>query len=231
MFIALGLYSFMLNGLRQAIAICICLYAIEYCKKRKLIPFLLLVFLAYLYHRSAFVFAPVYFLYGGGLDSFKKNFIALASIVLILATPIIIRLGSVVLEKEYDDIAIEQGGIVVVLIYLLIVGTSLLFIKGPKKRELVLLDDNEKIYQQEVAFFVFLVAIGGSFFFMRYIGAQIVERLHYYFMTGTLIALPNVIKRFNKSSRLIINSVVWLLCIFLYMYRTIGDPYQFFFSL
>ena len=61
-FHCLGLFNFMVQGLRQAIAMCICLLAIESCKKRKLIKFILLVLLASLFHASAIVFLPVYFI-------------------------------------------------------------------------------------------------------------------------------------------------------------------------
>ena len=62
-FNCLGLFNFMVQGLRQAIAMCICLWAIEYCKKGQLLKFLGTVGAACLFHASAIVFTVVYITY------------------------------------------------------------------------------------------------------------------------------------------------------------------------
>lgn len=62
MFNCLGLWGFMVQGLRQGIAMCICLFAIEYCKQRKPVKFILIVLLAAMFHASAVAFLIVYVL-------------------------------------------------------------------------------------------------------------------------------------------------------------------------
>lgn len=49
--------------LRQYIAISICLLSISFVLNRKLLPFLVLIFLAFSFHKTAIIFSPVYFLY------------------------------------------------------------------------------------------------------------------------------------------------------------------------
>jgi hypothetical protein len=58
-FNCLGLFNFMVQGLRQAIAMSICLFAYEQCKKKHFIKFILLVAIACLFHASALVFILV----------------------------------------------------------------------------------------------------------------------------------------------------------------------------
>lgn len=58
---------FSITGIRQTIATALLLYSYEFIKKRRLIPFLILVISASLFHISALIFLPLYF-----LSEFKK---------------------------------------------------------------------------------------------------------------------------------------------------------------
>ena len=49
--------------LRQYIAISICLLSISFVLNRKLLPFLILIILAFSFHKTAIIFLPIYFLY------------------------------------------------------------------------------------------------------------------------------------------------------------------------
>lgn len=60
MLIALGYLSFCYQGLRQAVAISIILFSYYFLEKRKLVPFIVMVLLASLYHQTALVFLIVY---------------------------------------------------------------------------------------------------------------------------------------------------------------------------
>jgi len=56
-------WLFSYNGLRQAIAIAIIFYSLSFIKKRKKIAFFITVLFAMLFHKSAIIAAPLYFLY------------------------------------------------------------------------------------------------------------------------------------------------------------------------
>lgn len=62
-FATIGLYTFMFTGVRQCLAMCICLWSYPFIKKRKLIWFLLLLLLAFMFHKSAILFIAAYFIY------------------------------------------------------------------------------------------------------------------------------------------------------------------------
>ncbi|BCJ94689.1 hypothetical protein acsn021_22580 [Anaerocolumna cellulosilytica] len=58
----IGLFAFTMAGLRQSLAMSVCLFAHEAIRKRKPLRFLLLVCLAFLFHKSAVFFLPAYLL-------------------------------------------------------------------------------------------------------------------------------------------------------------------------
>ena len=83
-FLSLGYYFFMLCGLRQAIALAIVLFAYDAGKKHRLLLFCFLVFLAYLFHQSAIIFMPFYFVIAKKRIEKKHIWILLFFIVITL---------------------------------------------------------------------------------------------------------------------------------------------------
>lgn len=74
MLVYLGLPCFLItfSGLRQGIAIGICCLSYPFIKRKKWIPFLLLVFLAWLFHSSSILFLVVYPLYHLKLKKWQR---------------------------------------------------------------------------------------------------------------------------------------------------------------
>ena len=62
-FATLGVYMFMFTGVRQCLAMSICLLSYKFIKERKLIPFLIMLLLAFLFHKSAILFLAAYLIY------------------------------------------------------------------------------------------------------------------------------------------------------------------------
>lgn len=56
-------YLSLMNGIRQYIAICIFIFAIEFIQRRKLIPYVITILLASLIHKSAYILLPLYFVF------------------------------------------------------------------------------------------------------------------------------------------------------------------------
>lgn len=61
MFLGLNLFAFYMTGIRQSIAMLICLFSYEFIKNKKPFRFLLIVTLGVLFHKSAIFFYPAYF--------------------------------------------------------------------------------------------------------------------------------------------------------------------------
>lgn len=221
MFVCLGLYTFMVQGLRQSIAMSICLFAIEFCKKRKVTGFLvfaLLVVFAMQYHQTAIVFLPVYFLYGRKLESFWTFLILLGYGAIFFLSKYIIQFANEMFGRGYNN-TVEGGGIVASAIYIAILILGL-FVSKRKDRT----DNN-------FSFFMFITAIGTVVFLMRYVGTLAAERISFYFMFGQLVVLPNAVEKFECKSKVLFTITLMGFSVALFAYRLYSSdliPYLFF---
>ena len=212
MFLCLGLFSFNMNGLRQCIAMSICLIAYDFIKEKKFVPFAILIIVAMSFHKSAVIFGFSYLFY-----KFKPNlyytalFVAILLVITIFADNISLMYDNIVGQDYSSGESFETGGIVVVLIYLLTLGTALLF--------------NKKLTDQDV-YFIFLMSLMGlSLYVIRFISTQMYERISYYFNYYILLLLPSTIARFDGKSKILINSIIIILSIALFAYRLIGTNF------
>ena len=218
MFICLGLYTFFFQGIRQAIAMCICLFAIELCKKRMFFPFVLLVLIAFLFHRSSIVFLLVYFFYGKRLDSIWTILIIIINILFVIFSRMFVGFGNDLLNKGYTQ-TVNSGGFVALLIYIIIVGVA--FAVGLKKNG----------NNHEYSFFLYMTVFGGVLYLSRYFGALILERVSFYFMFGQCVLLPASIKGDEEKVRVSVSVIIIFLCLTLLIYRLRNSefvPYLFF---
>ncbi|MBR2024066.1 MAG: EpsG family protein, partial [Clostridia bacterium] len=179
MYIALGGYTFMVQGLRQAIAISICLFAIESVKKRKIFRFIFQVLLAFCYHRSALAFAVLYFIPWKRLCLVNILQMLACAVVLFFSANILLEIGAEITKSDYSG-SVEGGGYIALSVYLIILVLALLFMQHSKPVEdkgeykVVLLSTAED--RRKETLFVVMVGIGATFYCMRYSSAVILER-------------------------------------------------------
>lgn len=62
-------FAFFVNGMRQGVACAVFLYAYKFIQEKKLIPYILLIVFASLFHASALILIPLYFILGYSLPS------------------------------------------------------------------------------------------------------------------------------------------------------------------
>ena len=227
MYICLGLYTFMVQGLRQSVAMSICLFAIEHAKKRNPIKFAILMLIACFFHRSSIVFILTYFLFWKEFTIKVKLQLLVAAALILISTPLFVRYGNEIVDREYGQ-TVDSGGFIFLATYLIILLVAFLFIpvqnEQAEKRLL-------KYKVDQKSFFLAITMLGCCFYFMRYIGTLALERISFYFMFGQLITLPYVTKNFDRISKMIINMAVIILSMVLFIYRLSGSdlvPYQFF---
>ena len=206
MFITLGLFTFNINGLRQCIAMSICLFAYDFIKEKKLLPFLLTVLIAISFHKSAIVFMLAFLVVLIKPKwQYVSIFVALLILFVIFADDISVFYDSVTGEDYAGGESFESGGIVVVLTYILIIIPTLIF--------------NNNFDDKNVLYPLLILLIGLSFYIVRYLSVQIFERISYYFFYYSLLLLPSTISTFDKKSKSTINVIVAILCILLFLYR------------
>lgn len=105
-FASFGFYGNSLSFIRQCIAIAIYLYSIEYIKKKKFVPYLLIILLASTFHKSMLIMIPVYFIARIAV-SWKSllTWSGLAALVVALSWP----LFNFVTKYVYQVYATSQG--------------------------------------------------------------------------------------------------------------------------
>ena len=222
MYITLGLMQFEMQGMRQAIAMAIGMVSFEFVKKRKMIPFILLVLVAIQVHRTAVVLVAIYVISFLSYNMWTLLLLAIGSGVVFYYSDTLMNFANEIFETDYTQ-SIDSGGFVATAIYILIILFAMLF--------------NRKIrYQKEdktQSTIMLLTIVGMVSYVMRYVGVGISERISYYFMFGQLLLFPNTISVFKQEQRKIINIAIYMLCIGLFIYRLNGSnfiPYEFFWS-
>ena len=217
-FNCLGLFNFMVQGLRQAIAMSICLFAYEQCKKNHFFKFALLVAIASLFHASAIVFILVYFLSKFKLNFIQMGILAILTFIGVQLLPYVFNLLNVVMNENYDlNSASESGGIIATLIYVVIILFGLLF---------------KDISDEHYALFVYSAIIAAVAMILRNFVNGIAERISLYFAFGQMIVLSNSIASVKESKiKTLINMAAVLLCFGVAVYKasySILIPYTFF---
>ena len=217
-FNCLGLFNFMVQGLRQALAMCICLWAIEFVKKRKLFKFLLLVALACSFHASAIVFVLVYALYKLKLNTVSLFYFSVFLAAIVFWLPELFALTNTVINDAYEmGTGAESGGVIAILIYLAIVLFGITF--------------SEKS-NTFFPMFVYMAIISLVAMIMRNSVSTIVERISFYFSFAQMVLISNGISTIkDKQSNILVNIAVALLLLGVAVHKasyTTLVPYLFF---
>ena len=220
LFGTLGMYTFMFTGVRQCLAISLCLFSYKYIKKRKILPFAILMFLAFYFHKSSILFAIAYLIY-----SRKLNFI---NVILYFAIMIIAAVYLDEFQKwlneqlDYDyGIESNSGGLIFSIIMVVITIFSI-FVIGQKK---------EKSPQA-----VGLINIGiiATIFWVLRIFTRVAERPSFYFLTFSFAGFAYAIYTLNNGKeRGVVKVTAVFLCLALFIYRLMTSqsgfvPYRFF---
>lgn len=105
LFIALDYFSFMFSGMRQGIAYGLCFSSYLMIRDKKFFKFLVVVFLATLFHKSAYLFIPAYFIAN---TKIKKKTIILMIISYIFVFMFKEKLFGLVTDAMYDSYEIKD---------------------------------------------------------------------------------------------------------------------------
>ncbi len=218
LYVTLGLMTFQLQGMRQAIAMCLCLFAYGQAKRKHLIKFLLLVSLACTFHQTAIVFVIVYWLSQLTLNQRNVLFVSAISIVGILLSGPLIKIANDIFDKNYSN-SVDSGGFIAVALYIIGLIVSYFYYRAHEK------GPNSSL--------VFILIVGTAIYLMRYTGVQVAERISFYFQYSQIILIPLTIKIFRESDRTITYLIIIALAIGLFLYRLTDSgflPYRFFWN-
>lgn len=207
-FIAFGLFMFSMNGMRQVLAMSICLFAYNFAKDKKIIPFVLVVLLALLFHKSSVLFLIVYF-----LPNIKYNyktwilFGACFAFLIIFGKKLSGIFGSLT-QKDYENISTSvSGGLAVIAIYLMTIAMTLIYCNKQLKSDNLLRT------------LLYMSVIGCVLYISRYIISAAFERIHYIFLYPSILLIPYSIDQLDEDNKKVYNVVVSIFAILLFIYR------------
>lgn len=216
-YLTIGGMFFQIQGMRQALAMSICLFAYEQAKRHHLYHFILLVLFASCFHQTAIIFFPVYYLCK--LKYNWKSFVLLyaATTIIIMSMGKILSLANNLWNREYYSAFSFSGGFIACLIYILIFAAAIIYYHNNK------LDAQTPL--------VFILYCGMICYFARFFGTGAAERISFYFIFAQ-VALISKIPLLTKSPReaLVTRMAIIMLAIGLSSYRTYTSdfaPYYF----
>lgn len=130
LFITLGVYTFFFNGARQGIATSLCFLALLWLLDRRPVPYFLLVGLAALFHHTALVAVPLYFLAVPRTGWRQLAAVAFGAVVMVVFLTTFVQVAALLLDDKYAAYAVEgEGGGRVMVAFLVSQGLILFFLK------------------------------------------------------------------------------------------------------
>ncbi len=220
-----GEFNFLVQGLRQGVAMCICLWALEKCKKQQFWSFILLIGLAMLFHASAVVFFPMYFLARLQLKVKSVLLFIAGCTVGILSLSIIFDVINFLINDDYKlNEGIDDGsGVITLSIHTLIIVAGFLFYKMGMR--------DDPIKNKTYALFFYMTCLAAVTFAMRNMISGIAERVSYYFAFAEMIIVPNSFDYLkDEKIKIILTVIVILFFVLLALHKatfTTLIPYNF----
>lgn len=210
-YVTIGNLFFVLTGMRQAIAMSICLLSIRFIQKRKFIPFLLLVLLAAQFHHSAYIFLVMYFLGTRRVDALNMFITIIVTVASYFSYEYLLEIANEVLDYDYEVEALSNGGIffaILIIILVLALITKARWMQDIKERVIM----NTGVLT--VVIWVF-----------RLIG-RTAERPSMYFLNAVPVVLSESIDSIeDRQDRLLIELGAIALTFAFYAYRSLGAYY------
>lgn len=215
MFDAFLLTFMLLTGIRQTIAICLVVFwGYDLIKQKKVIKYILLCLVALLFHTSAFIAIPFYFICN------RKNAIKYKYLITLIITTMIVLFKSTLYRLIpfgiYGIYAQTEGiGAVTFVTFMIIVVVMLYFLE---KNHLLSNTERDDINFTDGILIAELCTTTS-------IMVSILFRMGFYYMFYLFCYLPKIFNCMDKRSRAIIRPLVCLLLIvYIYMRK---DAYAF----
>lgn len=182
------LYYFSFSGLRQCLAISICVIASVFVFKRKIIPFILLVLLASFFHTSAMFFLLAYALYNYKIRTRKILFIGVILLIVLTTfknTMLIVADIVFGVDNKYSShlSSTEYGGVTIAIVYFIFMLYQMYVSKKDNKY---------------ISFLMLLTIIQTTGMY-----SQVIPRLAYYFIPFFALSFPEALHSLPQQKRLL----------------------------
>lgn len=210
-FVTLGFYVLSFNMVRQAIAMAFAFYALKFLFDRKFLRYIIVVIFASLFHMTALIMIPMYW-----LSNFKFNTKKLLTILVILLfsgflfNPIFNYVTTVIpqysMYSSYQEMKAGIGTYIINSIYILLI---IIIIINKKRIDEKSENDN---YNKVINVITF-----STFFIILSMQNTLMARLIYYWLMPIVLILPEMIRCVKENYRNTLQALVLLFFIAFYI--------------
>ena len=211
LYFTVGAFTFQLTGMRQALAMSIVLFSFKYIKERKLVKFLITVFIASLFHKSSVIIIPMYFAAYMKMNILTFAMFTLGGVGICVYVKPLIQLFQKISNSygDYSPIGFSGGGFVVVAMYAITIVVSYMYMNSLEKQN------------KHNVFFFNMTFVSLLLYILRYF-IMIAERVSFYYQFAFIILLPNVIEAIpDDKTRRIVRACALVLASLLFGYRSL----------
>lgn len=218
------LLSMYMSGIRQCTALSLCIWAFVMADKRKFLPFLMLIALAYTIHNSSIIFLPVYLLWYIRISRIQALVFFLISISALIYRPLITPIIEYLAPAKYENMMFDMNYAInplVLAVTICMILFALYFVPvetDGKKRKLSQLDSVFYIFMCVYLFFQIMAISNGQLW-----------RLSFYFTLGFIALIPKVIwenTQMDMMTKSLVRIVICLMCILHFFIGASGDVLQ-----
>lgn len=213
LFIALGYYTFFFNGARQGIAAALCFLAIPWLLERKPKQYFLLIGLAFTFHHTALIAAPLYFLALPRVGWRQIASVLGGSVLMTLFLATFVSLATAFISDKYATYAdAAEGGGYVMVAFLTAQGAILYFFRGKAKDPYGYYPRLLNIYL--IGLIPLIAAIVSN------VNPSGIIRLHMYFSGTAILLWPMIFIGISKVKERSFIAFIFLLFTLLFFYMT-----------
>lgn len=204
-FICLGFFQFVMTGIRQSMAIEIMLLAYPFIKKRKIVLYMMMVALAFLFHKSAIVCAPMYLIANMKINKRNTVLMVVSMTILFIFSEKLLLTASDLMNYDYGIERTDNG-----FVFLFIVLLITYFAHRNKKNLLARSPETKHQFNSNYVSVILWI--------VRMV-SRTVERLSLYFMPYTYVLLEQTISSQPKNRRTSCMMIVLVVVTALFIYR------------
>ena len=209
-FVTMTIFIMLFSGLRQAVAISLGMIAFEFTKKHKLIPYLLIVFLAFLFHKSAFMLLFMYPIYHRRITrKWLWAILPITILVFIFNKPIFTFLTAFIAEF-YEGSVHDTGAYTMLILFVIFCVFSFV------------IPDESKLDRNTIGMrnFLLLATVIQMFAPLN----SLAMRMGYYYTIFIPILLPKIIKASSVRMKQVAELSKYVMIVFFVAYFFINAP-------
>lgn len=209
--VALGAFLFIMTGMRQGLAIGFCLFAVDFARRKKIVPFIILIFLAFSTHRSSIMFVMLYLIGHRQLTFGNMAINFLASFLFITFFDSFQSFFNDALDYSYDMEETGNGGIFLIIVIVLNFVAFLL--------------KDEVLKEKPDALVLYNGSLIAAVLWVARLFTRTAERPSYYFLPCTFAVAAMAIQRIkNAQQRILIRIAAFAFSVALLIYRLGNSP-------